>query len=216
MTTHASVPEPGRTILIADDHPLFRQALKLAVSRAAPDAAVIEAGQLCEAIDAVRATGRLDLILLDLRMPGSEGFAGVALLHAERPATPIVVISSADEAEAAPRARAYGAVGFVSKTADLATLERAVARALAGERDAPTAPLPADDIASRVASLTPTELKVLLGVLAGRLNKQIAFDLGVSEATVKGHMTAILRKLGVQNRTQAVLAARALDISFAD
>ena len=210
-----------RTILIADDHPLFRQALKLAVSRAAPDAVVIEAGQLCEAVDAVRAAERLDLILLDLRMPGSEGFAGVALLHAERPDTPIMVISSADEAEAAPRARAYGAIGFVSKTADLATLESAVARALAGERDAPvdSAPIdgvPVDDMATRVASLTPTELKVLLGVLAGRLNKQVAFDLGISEGTVKGHMTAILRKLGVQNRTQAVLAARAMDIHFAD
>ncbi|MEG8046542.1 MULTISPECIES: response regulator transcription factor [Sphingomonas] len=206
----------ARTILIADDHPLFRQALKLAVGRAAPDAVILEAGQLGEAIEAARGAARLDLILLDLRMPGSEGFAGVALLHAERPDTPIVVISSADEAEAAPRARAYGAVGFVSKTADLATLENAVARALAGDRDAPVAALPADDISNRVASLTPTELKVLLGVLAGRLNKQIAFDLGVSEATVKGHMTAILRKLGVQNRTQAVLAARALDIRFAD
>jgi len=206
----------ARTILIADDHPLFRQALKLAVGRAAPDAVILEAGQLGEAIEAARGAARLDLILLDLRMPGSEGFAGVALLHAERPDTPIVVISSADAAEAAPRARAYGAVGFVSKTADLATLENAVARALAGDRDAPVAALPADDISNRVASLTPTELKVLLGVLAGRLNKQIAFDLGVSEATVKGHMTAILRKLGVQNRTQAVLAARALDIRFAD
>ena len=206
----------ARTILIADDHPLFRQALKLAVGRAAPDATILEAGQLGEAIEAARGAARLDLVLLDLRMPGSEGFAGVALLHAERPDTPIVVISSADEAEAAPRARAYGAVGFVSKTADLATLENAVARALAGHRDAPVAALPADDISNRVASLTPTELKVLLGVLAGRLNKQIAFDLGVSEATVKGHMTAILRKLGVQNRTQAVLAARALDIRFAD
>jgi len=203
-------------IIIADDHPLFRQALKLAVGRAAPDATILEAGQLGEAIEAARGAARLDLILLDLRMPGSEGFAGVALLHAERPDTPIVVISSADEAEAAPRARAYGAVGFVSKTTDLATLENAVARALAGDRDAPVAALPADDISNRVASLTPTELKVLLGVLAGRLNKQIAFDLGVSEATVKGHMTAILRKLGVQNRTQAVLAARALDIRFAD
>jgi len=211
-----AVPPGGRTILIADDHPLFRQALKLAVSRAAPDATVIEAGQLGEAIDETRAAGRLDLILLDLRMPGSEGFAGVALLHAERPATPIVVISSADENEAAPRARAYGAVGFVSKTADLAMLENAVARALAGEIDPIPRALPADDLSSRVATLTPTELKVLLGVCAGRLNKQVAFDLGISEATVKGHMTAILRKLEVQNRTQAVLAARALDIHFDD
>ncbi len=206
----------GRTVLIADDHPLFRQALKLAVARAAPDAVVIEAGQLGEAAAAARGAARLDLILLDLRMPGSEGLAGVALLHAERPDTPIVVISSADEAATAPRARAYGAVGFVSKTADLATLEAAVTRALAGERDAPGEPLPCDDVSKRVASLTPTELKVLLGVIAGRLNKQVAFDLGISEGTVKGHMTAILRKLGVQNRTQAVLAARAMDVDFAD
>lgn len=205
-----------RTILIADDHPLFRQALKLAVGRAAPDALVIEAGQLGEAAAAARGAARLDLILLDLRMPGSEGLAGVALLHAERPDTPIVVVSSADEAATAPRAHAYGAVGFVSKTADLATLEQAVTRALAGERDDPADPLPRDDMAAKVASLTPTELKVLLGVIAGRLNKQVAFDLGISEGTVKGHMTMILRKLGVQNRTQAVLAARAMDVDFAD
>lgn len=209
----AAPPPDQRTILIADDHPMFRQALKLAVSRAAPDAFVIEAGQLGEAADAARGAARLDLILLDLRMPGAEGFAGVALLHAERPATPILVISSADEAEAATRARAFGAVGFVSKTADLATLSSAIAAALAGERTA----LVADEIAvNPVAHLTPTELKVLLGVMAGRLNKQIAFDLGITEATVKGHMTAILRKLNVQNRTQAVLAARALDIQFND
>lgn len=204
-----------RTILIADDHPLFRQALKLAVSRAAPDAFVIEAGQLGEATEAVRGAARLDLILLDLRMPGSEGFAGVALLHAERPNTPILVISSADEAEAAGRARAFGAVGFVSKTADLATLAGAIAGALAGEiQDLGSEP--AEVVVNPVANLTPTELKVLLGVMAGRLNKQVAFDLKISEATVKGHMTAILRKLGVQNRTQAVLAARALDIQFSD
>ncbi|WP_010161718.1 response regulator transcription factor [Sphingomonas sp. PAMC 26617] len=214
--TRALPAADGRTILIADDHPLFRQALKLAVARAAPDAVVIEAGQLGEAAAAARGAARLDLILLDLRMPGSEGLAGVALLHAERPDTPIVVISSADEAATAPRVRAYGAVGFVSKTADLATLEAAVARALAGERDAPGEALPSDDVSKRVASLTPTELKVLLGVIAGRLNKQVAFDLGISEGTVKGHMTAILRKLGVQNRTQAVLAARAMDVDFAD
>lgn len=203
-----------RTILIADDHPLFRQALKLAVGRAAPDAIVIEAGQLGEAVDAARAAARLDLILLDLRMPGSEGFAGVALLHAERPNTPILVISSADEAEATGRALAFGAVGFVSKTADLTTLAGAIADALDGKTEHDDTPV--EVIVSRVATLTPTELKVLLGVMAGRLNKQVAFDLGISEATVKGHMTAILRKLGVQNRTQAVLAARALDIQFND
>jgi DNA-binding NarL/FixJ family response regulator len=216
MTFPTIPPGSSCTILIADDHPLFRQALKLAVARAAPDAVVIEAGQLGEAAAAARAAPSLDLILLDLRMPGSEGFAGIALLHAEHPHTPIVVISSADEAATASRALAYGAAGFVSKTADLATLAHAVARALAGERDVATAALPIDDISTRLARLTPTELKVLLGVRAGRLNKQVAFDLGISEGTVKGHMTLILRKLGVHNRTQAVLVAHAMDVNFTD
>jgi DNA-binding NarL/FixJ family response regulator len=203
-----------RVVLVVDDHPLFRQALKLAVSRAAPDARVLEAGQIGEAVDIVRANPRLDLITLDLRMPGTEGFSGVALLNAERPGTPILVVSSADESEAAGRARTYGAVGFVSKAAELGTLEAKVAQALAGVVDpAPAASTTVkDDMCQRIASLTPTELRVLLGVMGGRLNKQIAFELGISEATVKGHMTAILRKLGVVNRTQAVLAARALEI----
>jgi DNA-binding NarL/FixJ family response regulator len=206
-----------RTILVADDHPLFRQALKLAIGRAAPDAAVIEAGQLHEALECAAAAPRLDLVTLDLRMPGADGFSGVAQIHAERPGTPILVVSSADAVDAAHRARAYGAIGFVSKTAELAELEYAVARALAGETDAlpqPDANTGAPgDMAARIASLTPTELKVLTGVMAGKLNKQIAFQLGVTEPTVKGHMTAILRKLGVLNRTQAVLAARTLDLA---
>ena len=206
-------------ILVADDHPIFREALKIAVTRAAPGALILEAGQLGEAADATRRAERLDLILLDLRMPGAEGFSGVALLHAERPDTPILVISSADHADAAAQARVYGAIGFVSKTANLDSIEGAIRRALNGERE----PEPASErdpavteMARHISRLTPSELKVLVGVLAGRLNKQIAFDLGISEATVKGHMTAIMRKMNVQNRTQAVLAARALDITFAD
>jgi DNA-binding NarL/FixJ family response regulator len=202
------------TILVADDHPMFREALKLAIQRTAPDANIIEAGQLGEAAQAARDAAHLDLILLDLRMPGAEGFSGVALLHAEKPTTPILVVSSADQSDAAIRARAYGAIGFVSKASDLPTLRQAIGDALAGrvmvaERsDDPET----DDMARRIASLTPSEMKVLLGVLAGRLNKQIAWDLGISEATVKGHMTVIMRKMNVQNRTQVVLAARALDL----
>jgi DNA-binding NarL/FixJ family response regulator len=113
----------------------------------------------------------------------------------------------------------FGARGFISKTADLATIEQTIKRALAGAaeplgEDGPRGEVQA--MAARIAALTPTELKVLLGVIAGRLNKQIAFDLGISEATVKGHMTSIMRKLGVHNRTQAVIAARALDVEIAD
>lgn len=209
----------GPVILVADDHPMFREALKLAISRAAPDATILEAGQLGDAAELARQSERLDLILLDLRMPGADGFSGVALMHAERPGTPILVVSSAERAEAASRARAYGARGFLSKTADLPSMTRAVSEALAGQFDGVEgdAQDPAvQSMARQIAALTPTELKVLLGVIAGRLNKQIAYELGISEATVKGHMTQIMRKLGVHNRTQAVIAARALDIEMAD
>lgn len=207
------------TVLVADDHPLFREALKLAVSRAAPGALILEAGQLGDAARIARDAGPLDLILLDLRMPGAEGFSGVALMHAERPDTPILVVSSTDEFAAAPRARAYGAVGFVPKTSDLAALQNAVERALSGARDpsdqSPSEP-ELEQMAGKIAALTPAEIRVLLGVLRGQLNKQIAFDLSISEATVKGHMTVIMRKMNVSNRTQAVLAARALDIQLSD
>ena len=209
----------SEVVLVADDHPIFREALKIAVMRAAPGALILEAGQLGEAAEAARRAERLDLILLDLRMPGAEGFSGVALLHAERPQTPILVISSADQADVAARARVYGAIGFLPKTADLGSIENAIRQALRGERE-PEPEVERDpaivEMAQRIAKLTPAELRVLVGVLAGRLNKQIAFDLGISEATVKGHMTVIMRKMNVQNRTQAVLAARALDVALAD
>lgn len=207
------------TVLVADDHPMFRAALKIAVGRAIPGAHILEAGQLGEAAAAARDAGRLDLILLDLRMPGAEGFSGIALMHAERPDTPILVVSSAERGEAAARARAYGAVGFVSKTAELAALEQAIGDAYRGAAEpvvAAAGDAEVEDMARRIAALTPGELRVLTGVLAGRLNKQIAHNLGISEATVKGHMTAIMRKMNVRNRTQAVLAARALDIDLSE
>ncbi len=202
------------TILVADDHPLFRQALMLAVSGVAPDAHVIEAGTIEKAAQAVAATDDLRLVLLDLKMPGAEGFSGVALLHAERPGTPILVVSSAEGTGVAQEARRLGAVGFLGKDRDLPEMEKAIADALAGKR-IEVAPDPElDAVAEKVAGLTPMQLKVLLQVLQGRLNKQIAYDLSISESTVKAHMTAILRKLDVHNRTQAVLAARALGLGL--
>ncbi|TPE58475.1 response regulator transcription factor [Sandaracinobacter neustonicus] len=204
-------------VVIADDHPMFRAALRLAVQGVAPSAAIREAGTLDQALEAVRAEPAPDLILLDLRMPGAEGCSGVAMVHAERPDTPILVISAADARAAAPQVRAWGAIGFLSKSTDLPEIEAAVARALNGEAD--PAPQPSDaqdaeleDMAARIASLTPTQLKVLMGVLKGKLNKQIAWELDISEATVKGHMTALMRKMNVMNRTQAVLAAQALQL----
>ena len=205
------------TILIADDHPLFRQALALAVANVAPQARVVEAGTLAAAARAASEAATLRLILLDLKMPGAVGYSGIALLHAERPEVPILVVSSADGTSAAEEARAFGAVGFLRKDADLGAIEQAIARALGSPGKAPRAPVqvqPVDAVRKQVAGLTPTQLKVLLAVLAGKLNKQIAYDLSMSEATVKAHMTAIMRKLDVQNRTQAALAARALGLDL--
>ena len=211
------------SVLIADDHPLFRQALAAALATAAPEAKLIEAGTLAAAARAAAETPDLALITLDLKMPGAVGYSGIALLHAERPTVPILVVSAADNANAADEARAFGAVGFLRKDADLDQIEAAIRTALgkapsarpASDAAAVTSSSPVDQVRGTVAGLTPTQLKVLLAVLAGKLNKQIAWDLGMSEATVKAHMTAIMRKLDVQNRTQAALAARSLGLDFA-
>ena len=204
------------TVLVADDHPLFRQALILAVERVVPDARVIEAGTLAAAARAVDAADDLKLILLDLKMPGAVGYSGIALLHAEAPGVPILVISSAEGEAAAQEARAFGAIGFLRKDADLSTIEAAIARGIGARpvADAAAPGRPDDAIRQTVAGLTPTQLKVLLAVLAGQLNKQIAHSLDISEATVKAHMTAIMRKLDVQNRTQAALVARSLGLDL--
>lgn len=201
------------TILIADDHPLFRQALAMATGNVRPDARQVECANLPSALNEAIAADDLELILLDLKMPGAEGYSGVALLHAEKPGVPILVVSSADAAHAAREAVRFGAVGFIGKDAELSAIERAIADALSGKRIEPPVDAALDPVAAQIASLTPTQLKVFLGVMQGRLNKQIAYDLGISEATVKAHMTAIMKKLDVQNRTQAVLAAKALGLA---
>jgi DNA-binding NarL/FixJ family response regulator len=205
------------TILVADDHPLFRDALKIAIGRVAAGARVLEAGSVTEAIAELRSAARCDLILLDFMMSDSGGFSGLAALHAERPKTPIVVISAAEPSQAALRCVELGAVGFLNKSADLGRIEEIVQRALNGESLSDTLPdvngPEADDVSQRLSRLTPAQLKVLLGLLEGRLNKQIAYDMSISEATVKAHMTAVFRKLNVRNRTQAVLAARAMGLN---
>jgi DNA-binding NarL/FixJ family response regulator len=202
------------TILIADDHPLYRQALAMAASQMRPDARFVECANLASALREATAADDLILILLDLKMPGAEGYSGVALLHAEKPGVPILVVSSEEAIDAAKNALRFGAVGFIAKSADLSVIESAIGDALAGQRLAPPIDSDLDPIAAEITSLTPTQLRVLLGVMQGLLNKQIAYDLGISEATVKAHMTAILKKLDVQNRTQAVLAARALGLAL--
>jgi DNA-binding NarL/FixJ family response regulator len=148
-------------------------------------------------------------------MPGAVGYSGIALLHAERPEVPILVISSAEGNTPADEARAFGAVGFLSKDSDLGVIEARIADVLGAAGAPPPPPVaPIDTIRRDVAGLTPMQLKVLLAVLDGQLNKQIAHSLSISEATVKAHMTAIMRKLDVSNRTQAALVARSLGLDL--
>ena len=197
-------------IVVADDHPLFRAALRSAVDKAAPGAEVVECASLAEARAAMVA-GPVDLLLLDLKLSDSEGMAGLAAVRAEQPTVPVAVVSASEDAPVVRHALGLGAAGFIPKSSSLPQMVEAIAAILAGDSWAPDVPEADDDLAGRVASLTPSQLRILEGLKAGRLNKQIAFDLGVSEATIKAHLTSVFRKLGVHNRTQSVILAKSLD-----
>ena len=202
------------TLLIADDHPLFREALRGAVARVLPGAQLHEADSVAALHALIDAVPDADLLLLDLNMPGAQGFSALVHLRALHPQLPVVVVSAREDPSTMRRALDHGALGFIPKSVDAATLGDALTRVLEGERWAPAAaqatPATSDeerDAAQRMRDLTPQQFRVLQMLGSGLLNKQIAFELGVSEATIKAHMTAILRKLGASNRTQAVLIA---------
>lgn len=207
------------TILIADDHPLFREALRGAVQRLLPEASLCEADSVDALYGLVEANPDADLLLMDLNMPGAHGFSALVHLRALHPQLPVVVVSAREEPAVMRRALDHGALGFIPKSADSETIGIAVGQVLDGERWAPAAAAsaPAMDrdeeaVARRLRELTPQQFRVLQMLGEGRLNKQIAWDLGVSEATIKAHVTAVLRKLGVNNRTQAVLMAGRLAV----
>ncbi|MBS0394550.1 MAG: response regulator transcription factor [Proteobacteria bacterium] len=211
----------GRTILIADDHPLFRAALRGAVAGALPDAEFVEADSVAAVLEAIERHPQADVLLLDLDMPGAHGFSALAHVRGSRPELPVVIVSATADAPTVANAFSYGAQGFIAKSADAAAIGAGVEAVLQGELVAPPdyrAPAPgtpgsADlEVAARLAELTPQQFRVLSMLLSGLLNKQIAFELDVSEATVKAHVTAVLRKLGVANRTQAVLRVGRLAI----
>ncbi len=201
-------------LLIADDHPLFRGALREAVAGLFGRADVGEAGTFEEVTEHLERGGDVDLILLDLKMPGVRGFSGLMYLRAQYPSLPIVVVSANDDPAVIRRCMEFGASGFIPKTLGVDVLRAAIARVLQGEvwtppdvdlsrqSDAETAAMIA-----RLSTLTPQQVRVLMMLSSGLLNKQIAYELGVSEATVKAHVSAILQKLGVESRTQAVIAA---------
>jgi DNA-binding NarL/FixJ family response regulator len=206
-------------LAIADDHPLFRGALREAVSGLFDRVDIAEAGSFEELSKLLERGPELDLILLDLAMPGVRGFSGLMYLRAQYPSVPVVVVSANDDPAVIRRCMDFGASGFIPKTLDIEPIREAIARVLKGgiwtppdvdlnaDTDAETAALMA-----RLTALTPQQVRVLMMLSEGLLNKQIAYELGVSEATVKAHVSAILQKLGVESRTQAVIAASKIEI----
>ncbi len=210
-------------ILIADDHPLFRAALSHAALAAVPGCEVREAADLDSALATLHGSPEIDLVLLDLHMPGNHGLAGLAAIRSEFPAVAVAVCSGVDAPRVVRRALDHGAAGYIPKRSDMADIRRAIAAILdceiwlpddLREALATTASDPADSaLAARLATLTPQQFRVLALIGEGRLNKQIAAQLGVGERTVKAHITAMLEKLGVRTRLQASLLLHELDLS---
>ena len=207
--------EPSYTIIIADDHPLFRNALFQSVHMAISGANLLEADSLESLMSLLTSSDEPDLILLDLKMPGANGMSGLIQLRADYADIPIVVISASEEANIVSQVKMHGAFGFIPKSSDMRELIKALNQVLQGDPYFPPELLiespETNDLAEKIATLTPQQYKVLGMLSDGLLNKQIAYDLNVSEATIKAHMTAIFRKLNVKNRTQAVILLQQME-----
>ncbi len=205
-------------ILIVDDHPLFREALKQAIAGGVPNASVSQTGSLDAARALLDKDDNYDLVLLDLRMPGVQGLSGLIYMRAQYPNIPVVIITAADDQGLVQKALNLNASGFIPKTSGIETIVEAVNAVLKGEIWVPggydqltAGDKELDDIARRIATLTAQQIRVLMMLKEGLLNKQIAYELNVSEATIKAHVSAILQKLNVSSRTQAVIAAGRID-----
>ncbi|GAA5662981.1 transcriptional regulatory protein DegU [Brucella sp. NBRC 14130] len=198
--------------IIADDHPLFRGALRQVLSGQSRSVEIIEVGDFDAVKKLVGEREDIDLLLLDLTMPGGTGLSGLVTLKALQPALPIIIVSATDDAATIRHAVELGASGFISKSASMETIGEAVSTVLAGDIWTP-ADIELDHahdpeieaLIARLRTLTPQQTRVLTMLAEGLLNKQIAYELGVSEATVKAHVSAVLQKLGVDSRTQAVI-----------
>jgi DNA-binding NarL/FixJ family response regulator len=210
-----NVMDSTYTIIIADDHPLFRNALFQSVHMAISGANLLEADSLEALLTLLEKEPEPDLLLLDLKMPGSNGMSGLIQLRSTYPDLPIVVISASEESSVVSQVKSHGAFGFIPKSSDMRALIGALNQVLSGDPYFPEGLLSNDnsynDLYAKVATLTPQQYKVLGMLSDGLLNKQIAYDLNVSEATIKAHMTAIFRKLEVKNRTQAVILLKELN-----
>jgi len=204
------------TIVIVDDHPLFRGAMVQALDQAPPDTIgrinVLEAGDLKALQTLLAEEPEVDLVLLDLSMPGVSGFSGLLTLRADHATVPVVIVSASDDPTTINRALSLGASGFVPKSSSIETIRTAISAVLKGDIWKPegvgSEPEGDDEVAQLIASLsslTPQQTRVLSMISQGLLNKQIAYELSVSEATVKAHVSAVLQKLNVDSRTQAVV-----------
>jgi DNA-binding NarL/FixJ family response regulator len=202
--------------LIADDHPLFRGALRQALEGMFEGVVIIETGSVEEMSKTIEEDEDVDLVLLDLNMPGVRGFSGLLYLRAQFPAIPVVVVSATEDPVIIRRCLEIGASGFIPKSQGIDAIRTAIGRVLEGGVWTPPdidigGRDETSDLVGRLASLTPQQVRVLMMLSEGLLNKQIAYELSVSEATVKAHVSAILQKLGVESRTQAVIAASKIE-----
>lgn len=210
-------------LLIADDHPLFRAALRGAAADAVSGLVVHEADSLDSVLAVLEREPDIDLVLLDLHMPGNHGLAGLAAVRAQYPHVAVVVVSANDDPRVVRRALDHGAAGYLPKSSGLEELRDAIRAVLGCEQWLPASLRAAvsrtrssatdSDLAARLASLSPQQFRVLTLVAQGLLNKQIADRLDVQERTVKAHMSAIFERLGVRNRTQASVVLRELELT---
>ncbi len=205
-------------LVIADDHPLFRGALREAVSGLLERVDITEAGTFDEVAKLLEKGSDYDLVLLDLTMPGMRGFSGLMYMRAQYPSVPVIIVSANDDPSVIRRCMEFGASGFIPKTLGVDEMRNAISRILGGGVwTPPDVDLRAGstsetaEMMARMATLTPQQVRVLMMLSEGLLNKQIAYQLDVSEATVKAHVSAILQKLGVESRTQAVIAASKIE-----
>jgi DNA-binding NarL/FixJ family response regulator len=220
LTSHISLAAEGKELpevafIVADDHPMVRDALALALRAAFPKAEVALAGTLDEASAAIAARPDVDLVILDLDMPGMQGLAGVSALRASYPSAPLVIVSATRNAAAMRQAVEMGAAGFIPKSAPMEAIIASVRAVMRGEIVLP--PSAGDalsstdaDLATRAARMTPQQHRVFALMAEGKPNKIIAYDMQIGEATVKAHVTEILRKMGVHSRTQAIVLAQRL------
>jgi len=208
-------------IIIADDHPLFRQALLGTLKNKLSQTQWLEAQTIAELDQQLQNNNDSDLLLLDLNIPGAHGFSTLIHVRNHFPQIPVVIVSAHEDQNTISKAMKYGAAGFVPKSTPVDDIFTAIMAVLSGEIWLPKSfqgiseNVESSDIAERVASLTQQQYRILTMFAQGLLNKQIAYDLNVSEATIKAHATAIFRKLDVRNRTQAVIAIAKLDLSEA-